>query len=445
MQHNINARRLALDLLNKCEAGKSFSNIAIDTAIRRGSLSSSDRALLTALFYGAIEKRLTLDYIIDSLSSIPKSKIEKNTRNALRLGIYQLAFMDKIPSHAAVNETVSLVGGRSRSFVNAILRRYLREADSIVFPARSADITKYLSIKYSVAEPLVNALIASLGEEECESFLSAISKPAPITLRTNTLKISRDGLIARLADRFPNAERTELAPDGILLGHGSVAELGEHAEGLCFVQDEASQIATEALAARAGDLVIDACACPGSKTFGAAIAMKDQGEIFAFDIHENKLSLIRDGASRLGISVISAAARDARKPLPELIGKADRVICDVPCSGFGVMAKKPELRYKDPAESERLPDIQLAILESCSKYLKAGGALVYSTCTVLAEENENNVNRFLDRNPEFSLSPFSVGELSVESGMITLLPHRHKTDGFFIARLVRKEKTDQRA
>lgn len=440
MQQNTNPRRLALDLLNKCEAGKSFSNIAIDTAIRRGSLSPADRALLTALFYGAIEKKLTLDYIIDSLSSIPKSKIEKDTRNALRLGIYQLAFMDKIPSHAAVNETVSLVGGRSRSFVNAILRRYLREADSIVFPARSADITKYLSVKYSVAEPLVKALITSLGEDECESFLSAISKPAPITLRTNTLKISRDALIARLADRFPNAQKTDSAPEGVLLGHGSIADLDEHAEGLCFVQDEASQIATAALGATAGDIVIDACACPGSKTFGAAISMNNEGEIFAFDIHENKLSLICDGASRLGISIISAAARDARDPLHELIGKADRVICDVPCSGFGVMAKKPELRYKDPAESERLPDIQLAILESCSKYLRAGGVLVYSTCTVLSEENESNVKRFLDRNPEFALSPFSVGSISAEDGMITLMPDRHKTDGFFIARLVRKEK-----
>ena len=209
-------------------------------------------------------------------------------------------------------------------------------------------------------------------------------------------------------------------------------------DGLFFVQDEASQICVGALGAKAEERVIDSCSCPGSKTFGIAIEMENKGEIFAFDLHKNKLSLVLSGAKRLGIDIIKTDAHDAREPIEELFDSADRVLCDVPCSGFGVIAKKPELRYKDPADSERLPDIQLAILKNCSRYLKRGGTLVYSTCTVFSEENEKNVRRFLDESPKFELCPFEYGDFVCESGMATLLPNTHGTDGFFVAKLVRR-------
>ena len=215
-------------------------------------------------------------------------------------------------------------------------------------------------------------------------------------------------------------------------------ELYGFSEGYFFVQDEASQIAVEALGAEAGDVVMDICSCPGSKSFGTAIRMENCGQILSYDLHEKKLPLISSGAERLGIGIITPAVQDGRDPIPTLFGKADRVLCDVPCSGFGVLAKKPELRYKDPAASSALPDIQLAILENACRYVKAGGTLVYSTCTILPEENEENLARFLGAHPEFSPVPFSVGALDVPTGMITLLPDTHPTDGFFIAKLKRQ-------
>ena len=428
---NSNARALALEILTKCENG-GYSNIALDTVIKRNELSSSDRAFITALIYGVIERKITLDYIISSLSSIPNSKIEKDTRNILRMGLYQLIYMKKVPAHAALNETVSLANKRSKGFVNAILRSYLREGNKIVFPDKS-DKVKYLSVKYSVGESLIKALLEAYSFDECDNLLNAFSQVSPITLRVNNLKATRDDILSELE----NARKTDFSPDGIVLDSAAVSELECLKDGCVTVQDEASQICVHALGAKKGDVVFDVCACPGSKSFGAAMLMENEGEILAFDIHENKLSLVEKGAQRLGISIISTRTHDARKPIIELFGKADKIICDVPCSGFGVIGKKPEIRYKDVEESKALPKIQYDILENVQNYLKVGGTLVYSTCTILPDENENNVKKFLENHKNFELAPFSVGELEVDSGMITLLPHTHHTDGFFIAKLIK--------
>ncbi len=428
-----NPRALALDVLVRCESG-GYSNIALDTAIKRNGLSPLDRGLLTALVYGVIERKITLDYIISSLSSIPDSKIERDTRNVLRMGLYQLIYMEKVPEFAAINETVNLASKRSKGFVNAILRSYLREGEKIIFPSER-DKVKYLSVTYSVGESLVCALLDAYSFEECKQILSAFGEKTPITLRVNDLKATREEILQELE----GAQKTPISPDGIIVESAAVSELDCLKDGRVTVQDEASQICVRALGATAKDLVLDACACPGSKSFGAAMAMQNEGKILAFDIHENKLSLVKSGADRLGISIISTEAHDARKPIEELFGKADKIICDVPCSGFGVIGKKPEIRYKDVTESARLPEIQLDILNNVSKYLKIGGTLVYSTCTILPEENEINIEKFLNTHTSFELAPFSVGELEVKSGMITLLPHIHHTDGFFIAKLLRKE------
>ena len=425
----INARTLALEVLTRCENG-GYSNIALDTVIKRNDLSPSDRALMTALIYGVIERKITLDYIISSLSSIPNSKIEKDTRNILRMGLYQLIYMRKIPVHAALNETVNLANKRSKGFVNAILRSYLREGDKIKLPDAS-DQVKYLSVTYSVGESLAEALLKAYSFNDCKNMLNAFSQIAPITLRVNNLKTTRENILSELE----GAVKTDFSPDGIILENAAVSELDCLKDGRVTVQDEASQICVRALGAEKGDTVFDVCACPGSKSFGAAMTMENEGEILAFDIHENKLSLVKKGAERLGISIISTRAHDARKPIKELFGKADKIICDVPCSGFGVISKKPEIRYKDAKESEALPKIQYDILENVSNYLKVGGTLVYSTCTILPDENENNVNKFLENHKNFALVPFNVGDLEVDGGMITLLPHTHHTDGFFVAKL----------
>ena len=425
------ARELALELLIKAESSKQYSNIALDNALKNADLSSADRGLTSALFYGVIERRITLDYQIKSLSSRNINEIDKRTLNALRIGLYQLIYLDRIPHHAAINESVDLCTRKSSGFANAILRSFLRKG-KLTLPSPD-DTLEYLSVAYSVDRPLLSKFLSIFDREETEKLLNAINEAPKTTLRVNTLLTNREALLSKIPTGVP----TSNSPNGILV-HGSVRELYGFDDGLFFVQDEASQICIEALGAKRGELIMDICSCPGSKSFGAAINMENSGELYSFDLHENKLSLVINGAKRLKIDIIKATACDGRHFLSEFEKKADRIICDVPCSGFGVLAKKPELRYKDPTESESLPKIQLDILENACKYLKSGGTLVYSTCTVFPEENEKNIERFISQHPDFYLEPWSVGDISAKSGMITLLPHIHKTDGFFIAKLKRK-------
>ena len=425
------ARKIAHELLLKAEASKQYSNIALDNALKKSSLSDIDKGLTATLFYGVTERRLTLDYQITALATRDINDIDKPTLTAIRMGLYQLIYLDRIPAHAAINESVELCPRKSAGFANAILRSFLRKGE-ISLP-RKENTVKYLSVLYSVGEPLVSKLLSIFEIEEAEKLLSAINEAPATTLRVNTLLIDR----ASLLQKIPSGVPTKNAPNGIIT-QGSIREIYGFEDGFFFVQDEASQICVEALGAKPHDLVMDICACPGSKSFGAAITMKNKGEIYSFDLHENKLSLIASGAKRLNIDIIKTSACDGRKFLPEFEARANKIICDVPCSGFGVLAKKPELRYKNPEESESLPKIQSDILENACRYLKSGGTLIYSTCTILPEENEENIKAFLEKHNDFSLVPWSVGDISAENGMITLLPHIHKTDGFFIAKLTRK-------
>ncbi len=427
----MNPRKLVFDLLLKLEKNEQFSNISLDRALEGSDMSTEDKGLAAILLYGVTERRLTLDYQIGLLSDRPLSDIDRPTLCAIRLGLYQLIFMDRIPPHAAINESVSLVPRKQSGFVNAILRAFTR-SEGVKYPSPEGSYTEYLSVRYSVCAPLCEKLISAYGKERAESILKGFERIPDTTLSVNTLKISRD----ELADKLEGSVPTELSPRGLRV-KGAVRGLYGFEEGLFFVQDEASQLCVEALDARSGDTVLDICACPGSKSFGAAISMKNEGLVHSFDLHAKKLPLIASGAERLGITIIDAAECDGRRFIPELEGVADRVLCDVPCSGFGVLSKKPELRYKDPKVSEALPDIQLSILENACRYLRTGGVLVYSTCTIFPEENEENVKRFLEKHPDFSLVPFKAGELSVPTGYITLLPDTHPTDGFFIAKLIR--------
>ena len=434
MQNDIkkNPRALALDLLIRAEKAGQFSNIALDKALEGSELSDADRRLASLLFYGVTEKRITLDYRIAELSSRPVNEIDQHTLTALRLGLYQLMFTDKIPVHAAINETVSLCPRRTSGFVNGVLRSHTRRPQGEL-PDKETDTVRYLSVKYSVGEPLCKRFLEIFGLCKTESLFSALDCPPPTTIRVNTNKIGRE----ELESKIDGAQPTKISPHGLRV-KGAVRDLYGFSDGMFFVQDEASQICVEALDAREGMTVLDICACPGSKSFGAAINMKNKGAVKSFDLHSKKLSLITSGAERLGIDIISVKEQDGRRTCEELVESADRVLCDVPCSGFGVLAKKPELRYKDPSVSDTLPKIQSDILENACRYVKSGGILVYSTCTVFPEENEKNVERFLSSHPEFELVPFSVGSLNVTKGYITLLPDEYPTDGFFIAKLARK-------
>lgn len=416
-------RKIALEILNKCTCAEQYSNIALDTALKRAELSSADRALLTVLVYGTIERQLTLDHWIARLSDTDFAKIDIETKNLLRLGLYQLAYLDRIPDHAAVNETVALAPRRTRGFINAVLRAFLRAGKALPMPEEPIE---YMSVRYSVAPAVCRGFITAFGYERTGRILEGFAKQPPLTLRTNTLRITRDDFLKKLCNAGFDASQTLESRSGVMLPSAPIASLPGFSDGLFFVQDEASQLCVEALDARTGMTVLDICACPGSKSFGAAIDMENCGRVISCDLHRNKLSLVERSAERLGISIIETEARDGREPKDEWLGQADRVLCDVPCSGFGVLAKKPELRYKDPDVCAALPDIQLAIVENACLYVKAGGLLVYSTCTLLPRENGENVARFLERNSSFSL----LRER-------TLYPDVDGTDGFYFAVLKR--------
>ena len=437
-QSNTNARRLAADLLLRCENDNVYANLVLDTALRRHRLSDADRALVTTLVYGCVEKKLTLDYLIAALSDRPVDDLDTEARVLLRMGLYQLRFLDRIPDHAAVSETVSLSSRRFRGFVNAILRAYTRTGADIALPDRQVAPLDYLSVRYSYPAPLCERLVAAYGLDKTERLLAAWDTPPALTLRVNTRKISVKDLAAKLTAAGHEVSPALHAPTALRLSGGNPTALPGFAEGEFFVQDEASQLCTLAVGAAPDMTVLDVCACPGSKSFGMAIDMDGRGTLRAFDLHENKLSLIASGAARLGLDNVVASARDGRDFDPALEESADRVLCDVPCSGFGVLAKKPEIRYKDLSECERLPDIQLAILENASRYVRSGGCLVYSTCTILPEENEGNVARFLARHAEFRPCDFTVGDLCSTDGCLTLTPDEHGTDGFFIAKLTKE-------
>lgn len=418
-------REIAWSVLNKCEVAGQYSNIALDSAIRRADLTSADRGLLTELVYGVIERRLTLDACIDALAA--RADITLDVRTLLRMGIYQMLYLDRVPDHAAVNEAVSMAPRRAKGFVNAVLRSFARSGREIPLPSRDAEPVRYLSVQYSVGEALCERLIANLGFVRTESVLQGFERQNTLTVRVNTLRVTRETLLEKWRAVGIAVEPTRSSPNGIrVLDKIPVSKLDGFQEGLFFVQDEASQLCVEALGARPHMRVLDACACPGSKSFGIAMDMRDCGEVIACDLHQNKLSLVESGVRRLGVSIVRTHARDARDENAAWKGYFDRVLCDVPCSGFGVLAKKPELRYKEPSASERLPEIQRAILANACKYVKADGRLVYSTCTLLPEENERNVQCFLAEHEEFSLLE-----------QRTLYPDTDGTDGFFYAVLQR--------
>ncbi len=436
------AREAAYRSLFLCERDKKYSSLEIDASIRRFGLEGADKGLYTALVYGVIERRITLDYIIDKLSNKPTASLDSEVLVLLRLGLYQLIYLDRIPDSAAVNETVNLAkktAPRAASFINAVLRNFLRtiDRDNLPYPQKS-DKREYLSVRYSVGYDVLDALMASV--DDIEAVLAAFERQPDVTLRVNTLKISREELLALLKEKGVEAVPTTYSPFGVRLTQKSLRDevMELISSGYVYIQDEASQIAICAASPSPDTVVIDTCACPGGKSFSAAILMENRGTVRSFDLHKNKLSLIDKGAERLGITIIETAERDGSKRDDALIECADTVICDVPCSGLGVIAKKPEIRYKSAAEFSRLPEVQYAILKNASAYVKRGGVLVYSTCTLNKAENEAVVERFFAECDTFEREDFSVGEIKSEGGKVTLMPHIHGTDGFFVAKLRRK-------
>ncbi len=432
-------RKAAIGALSRWASANKYINLELDTALERErELSGADRALAAAIIYGVAERKLTLDREIARLTGRELAKLDPETLAALRVGLYQLVYMDKIPPFAAVNETVSAAPTRSRGLVNASLRRFMREGATISLPEREENEIGYLSVLYSVPEWIISSWIRDYGADAEAIAASANSQP-PVTLRVNTLKTNTETLLSKLSSSGVKARVCPTAPDMLELSEGhKITELPGYAEGEWFVQDPASRLASLVLDAREGMTVVDVCSAPGGKSFSSALDMGDGGKIISRDLHENKVRLIRKGASRLGIESITAEARDSSKTDEALIGVADRVLCDVPCSGLGVIAKKPDIRYKDEADVVRLPEVQYAILTASCPYVKPGGVLVYSTCTLREAENSEVRQRFLSEHEDFV--PYLPEGFPIEArnGHITLMPHLHGTDGFYIAGFKKK-------
>ncbi len=427
-------RAFVVKLLIDWEENQKYANLSLQSPAF-SALNDQDKAFVTALFYTSVERKITLDHMIGAFTGDAASRLSVHTRAVLRVGLAQLLFHDRIPPFAAVSATVDVctnVG--ERRLVNAVLRRAQRERDALPYPSRDKNEARYLSVLYSFPLPLVRYFLSRYGAQT-EPLLAAFNRVAPLTLTVNTTRISPDAFVAALAADGVRAEQTPLGVR--VLDDLPPTRLAGYAQGHFFVQDEASRVAVAALGAQAGERVIDVCAAPGGKSFGIAIAAEDAAEVLSFDIHSSKCSLIADGARRLGLRCVRAAVHDATQTDPSLVQTADRVLCDVPCSGLGVLGKKPDLRYKDTASWEALPALAQQILTASARYVKAGGVLVYSTCTLREEENRAVVDAFLHEHADFTLQPFSIPPYEGADGTLTLLPHRDGTDGFYIAKLRR--------
>lgn len=429
-----NIRKIAFELLRSYEEEGRYVNLLLSSPKASG-LTKEEKNALTVLLYTVVEKKITYDYFIAALSKRQITDIDPFVRDIIRIGLCQILDMKSIPDFAAVNESVKLARHKGEAgFVNAVLRAAVRSKDSLPYPKKEKNLARYLSVFYSVPLATVKMFSEIVGEAECESLLKSMSKESGISITVNENKISTEALLNKLSDL--GAEKSRYTDNGIVFKKSvSPREIPGFSEGEFFVQDESSRIAALALDVSSGHKVIDVCSAPGGKAFAAAIKAGKTGSVTAFDIHESKISLIKDGASRLGLDNIKADVRDAQEPDESLFGAFDRVICDVPCSGFGVFAKKPDLRYKDISSVESLPTLQYEILEKSSSYLKKGGVLVYSTCTINPRENECVTDKFIEAHPEFSYEGVEIENIDFSKGNVTLMPHIHGTDGFYIAKL----------
>ena len=434
----MSVRELALSMLTECELEGKYVNLILNSR-RTDKLSAEERASLTALLYTVTERKHTYDYYISAVAKRSLSDIDLHTLNILRLGVCQIVGMSAIPDFAAVNESVKLARNPGeRSFVNGVLRSIVRmkESDSLPMPDRKKSEARYLSVLHSFPLWLTKHFISLVGEADADRLLAEFNKHDTTDITVNTLRTTREDLLSRLRDAGISAEPSQLSPISIrILGSCDPRRLPGFAEGHFFVQDAASAISALALAPKADSRILDVCACPGGKSFAASI-ISGGASVLALDLHESKLSLITSGAERLGLD-IRAEVQDATMPREELYASFDRVICDCPCSGLGVLGKKSDMRYRDPASLSELPELQYRILEQSARYLASGGYMVYSTCTLNPDENERVVERFLEGHPDFTCESFEIGDLAADGGMLTLYPHLHGTDGFFVAKLKR--------
>ena len=440
------SRALAVEILDAVERRKAYADILLDRTLRANALSAADRALLTEIVYGTLRWRGRIDAILAQVTREPPDKMDGYVRNLLRITLYQIFFLDKIPAYAAVNEAVEIAkrhaGRGAAGFVNAVARRSLREKERLATPDGGGDPVRRLTVAWSHPEWLVRRWLAVFGEETA-ALLQANNQAAPLIARANRLKISRTDLIRNFTTGGLDAAAAPHAPEAIALrGASAVERLPGFDQGLFFVQSEAAQLVSRLLDPKPGERVWDASAAPGGKATHIAELMEDRGEVVASDISARGVARIKENAARLGLRSIRSLVADATEELTgELARPYDRILADLPCTGFGTLRSHPEAKWlKTEADIRRLGDLQRKMLDRVARYLKPGGTLVYSTCTLTPEENEDVTEDFLDRHKEYILENAAEFLPAAARGMVrgkyfTSLPHRDDTDGFFAARM----------
>ena len=440
------ARRAVVLALNRLELEQGYSNIVLDNLLKTGALEARDQGFASRLLYGVVERRLTLDYLLDACSSVKVKKMHPLVRTILRCGVYQLIYMDKVPTAAAVHESVQLAKalkqGHAAGFVNAVLRAVARRGRELLegLPVgEEGDV-----VRYSCPLPLLRFWKDAYGADTTTALLEHINDEPPVYIRVNTLKITPSAFAEMLEKEGIVYDFVPGLPACLRLANGnSVKKLAESAKNCYYHQDAASQISVLALDPQPGERIADVCAAPGGKSFTAAQAMDNRGQLLLGDIYPVKCEEMERRAQSLGIGIARTVVRDAASPCPEpLRGSFDRVVCDVPCSGLGVIRRKPEIRYKSLEALKELPELQYRILESSAAMVRPGGVLQYSTCTLNPAENQEVAARFLREHPEFSTRELPIAFCFDQAGLpkasyITLFPHIHNTDGFFIAGFVK--------
>jgi len=440
----MNARETALRVLVSCRTNNAWADAALKAQLQRDGLSGADAALCSRIVYGVMQNQILLDHYLGAYCSQRLDHLQPPLLEILRIGAYQILYLDKVPDRAAVNESVELAKknkrGTAAGLVNAVLRKVSQNKESLP-EIPNKDELQYLSVKYSHPRWLVKRLMPILGREETERFLDINDSIAPLTIQLNPLKTSAETLTAELADAGVSARAHSWVPGCLELSStGDLTGLDAFREGKFIVQDPAARLVSLVADVQPGQRVLDVCAAPGGKSFSAAFAMENQGSVISCDLHENKLVRIREGAARLGLTCVDTAAADGRKFRPEWESAFDTVIVDAPCSGLGIIRKKPDVRYKRANDLFALPVIQSAILENAARYVKPGGTLVYSTCTILPEENGQITDAFLAEHPDFTREAFTLpAPVGETDGQLTLWPHRHDTDGFYICRMKRHQ------
>lgn len=442
------ARAVALDILLSIDKEKTFSNIALNKMMP-AHMEKRDENFVRELVYGVIENKLYMDYIIKKASKIRIKKIHPAIMTILRLGIYQILFMDTVPSSAAVNESVKLAKKRGHrgtiGFVNGILRNITRDPNKFIALDEEEPLG-YLSIKYSHPEYIVKIWLDEYGYDFTEALLKANNMTPHLNIRVNTLKITRNELKEKLIRKDFVCEEGMLSKDALRIKNPHrITNIEEFKEGLFTIQDESSMVVGDVLNPKEGSLVLDMCSAPGGKVTHLAQLMKNNGRIIARDIYDHKINLIEENVKRLSIDIIETELHDALQLDPHLINKVDYCLIDAPCSGLGLIRRKPEIKWnRTKDDMDELIALQYEILNIGKNYVKDGGTLLYSTCTIYGKENHFMIERFLENNKEFTLEPITEidekfdGFNTLKKGFIQLYPHLHGTDGFFIAKMIKQ-------